>query len=58
MENEIKTIEYTLRNIFIKDEITHEDVFSANKLFEKWKKLTGYEEQSILEEEPNWQTKN
>jgi hypothetical protein len=52
MEEEIKTIEYTLRNIFQKDEITERDVINASILFQKWKRLTGYMEESILDEEP------
>jgi len=52
MEEEIKTIEYTLRNIFQKDEITERDVINASILFQKWKSLTGYMEESILDEEP------
>jgi hypothetical protein len=64
MEDEIKTIEYTLRNIFNKDVIRRMDVIAANKLFEKWKMLTKHKEDtsfivdSILDEEPIWQTKN
>ena len=64
-ENEIRTIEYTLRNIFNKDEIRMIDVVAANSLFDKWKELTGYTEDDkfpvkhpILDEEPNWITKN
>ena len=64
-KDEIRTIEYTLRNIFYKDKITRLDVNVANKLFEKWKKLTKYIEddkypiiESILEKEPNYKTKN
>jgi hypothetical protein len=58
MEQEIKTIEYTLINIFKKDKITNDDVVIANKLFEKWKRLKTIKEESILDEEPIWQTKN
>lgn len=50
MEDEIKTIEYTLRSIFNKNEIRAIDVDVSNNLFEKWKKLTGYTEQNILDE--------
>ncbi len=63
MEDEIKTIEYTLRNIFNKDVITKGDVDSANRLFKKWKKLTGHKEdpsfivESVLDNEPIWQVK-
>ena len=59
-KDEILTIEYTLKTIFRKDKITRIDVAIANKLFEKWKKLTEHVEEtkspimeSILEEEPN-----
>ena len=64
MEDEIKTIEYTLRNIFNKEKITKSDVNSANRLFKKWKKLTKYKEDNsfivdtVLDNEPIWQTKN
>lgn len=58
MEEEIKTIEYTLRNIFKKDKITNDDVVIANNLFKKWEKLTAIKKESILDEEPIWQTKN
>lgn len=63
MEDEIKTIEYTLRNIFNKEKITKYDVDSANRLFRKWKKLTKHKEDSsfivdsVLENEPVWQIK-
>lgn len=62
MEDEIKTIEYTLRNIFNKDVIKRMDVIAANKLFDKWKMLTKHKEDtsivdSVLDEEPIWQTK-
>lgn len=57
MEDEIKTIEYTLKNIFKKDKITNDDVVIANKLFEKWKRLKTIKEENILDEEPSWQTK-
>jgi hypothetical protein len=57
-KDEIKTIEYTLRNIFKKDKITNDDVFTANKLFEKWRILTTGKEENILDKEPSWQTKN
>jgi predicted transcriptional regulator len=50
MQEEIKTIEYTLRSIFNKDEIRMIDVVAANSLFEKWKKLTGYTEEIILDQ--------
>ena len=60
LKNEILTIEYTLKTIFRKDKITRIDVAIANKLFDKWKKLTEHVEEtkspimeSILEEEPN-----
>jgi|LakMenEpi03Aug12_release.lakeMendotaPanAssembly.Ray.scaffolds.fasta_scaffold4981645_2 hypothetical protein len=58
MKDEIKTIEYTLINIFKKDKITNDDVVIANKLFEKWKRLKTIKEENILDEEPSWQTKN
>lgn len=64
-KDEIRTIEYTIRNIFYKDRITKLDVATANKLFNKWKVLTQHVEntkspimESILEEEPNYKTEN
>lgn len=64
MENlEIKTIEYTLRDIFKRDFISKKDVENANRLFKKWKKLSKYKEdnssvvETILEKEPIWQIK-
>lgn len=63
-ENEIRTIEYTLRSIFNKDVITKSDVDSADRLFKKWKKLTKHKEDTsfivdtVLDNEPIWQTKN
>ena len=63
--DDIFTIECTLKNIFNKDVIRGIDVTMANRLLEKWKLLTGYVEDdkspiknNILEQEPNWQTKN
>jgi hypothetical protein len=62
-QDEIRTIEYTLRSIFNKDVITSDDVESANRLFKKWKKLTGHKEdspfivESVLDNEPIWQVK-
>ena len=60
-ENQIMTIEATIRNIFYKDKITTNDVFNANNLFYKWKLLTGYIEDSsyplivkIIDEIPNY----
>ena len=65
LKNEILTIEYTLKNIFRKDRITKLDVNIANKLFNKWKKLTEHVEnikspimESILDKEPNYKTEN
>ena len=40
MEDELKTIEYTLRMIFNKDVITSGDVVIANKLLHKYTILT------------------
>jgi hypothetical protein len=63
MEKEIKTIEYTLRDIFKRDFISKKDVENANRLFKKWKKLSKYKEddssvvETILEKEPIWQIK-
>lgn len=64
-KDEILTIEYTIRNIFYKDRITKLDVTIANKLFDKWKKLTEHVEntkspimESILDKESNYKTKN
>jgi hypothetical protein len=44
MEEEIKTIEYTLRNILNKDEVSDYDVTVSLELLEKWKQLTNYKE--------------
>jgi hypothetical protein len=62
---DILTIEYTLKNIFNKDVIRGIDVVRANSLLKKWKLLTGHVEDdespikdNILEQEPDWQTKN
>lgn len=63
IEKEIRTIEYTLRDIFKRDFITKKDVENANRLFKKWKKLSKYKEddssvvETILEKEPIWQIK-
>tara|TARA_R110000868_G_C10353239_1_gene716525 strand:- start:4 stop:207 length:204 start_codon:yes stop_codon:yes gene_type:complete len=64
-DSEIIIIEATLRNIFKKDVVNRIDVGIANKLFEKWKLIKEHTEdieypllKSILDEEPNWQTKN
>jgi hypothetical protein len=63
--DEIFVIECTLKNIFHRDVIRGIDVTMANNLLQKWKLLTGYVEDTsspirnnILEQEPNWQTKN
>tara|TARA_B110000503_G_C7027534_1_gene362538 strand:- start:613 stop:816 length:204 start_codon:yes stop_codon:yes gene_type:complete len=63
-KNEIMTIEYTLKSIFNKNKIRSVDVVMANKLFDKWKKLTNYVEDTkypvieyILEEQPNYKSK-
>jgi hypothetical protein len=62
---EIFTIECTLKNIFNKDIIRGIDVVRANSLLKKWKLLTEHVEDdespikdNILEQEPDWQTKN
>jgi hypothetical protein len=62
---DILTIEYTLKNIFNRDVIRGIDVVRANSLLKKWKLLTENVEDdespikdNILEQEPNWQTKN
>lgn len=64
-KDKIRTIEYTIRNIFYKDRITKLDVNVANELFKKWKVLTQHVEnteppimKSILEKEPNYKTEN
>ena len=64
MEDDVRTIEYTLRSIFKKDEVTSDDVSCANALFEKWKVLTNYlpdvkpilkrESDDILDDDPEW----
>lgn len=63
--DDIFTIECTLKNIFNKDVIRGIDVVRANSLLKKWKLLTEHVEDdespikdNILEQEPNWQTKN
>ncbi len=63
--DDIFTIECTLKNIFNKDVIRGIDVVRANSLLKKWKKLTEHVEDdespikdNILEQEPDWQTKN
>ena len=63
--DEIFTIECTLKNIFNRDVIRGVDVVRANSLLKKWKLLTEHVEHdespirnNILEQEPNWQTKN
>jgi len=63
--DEIFTIECTLKNIFNKDVIRGIDVIRANSLLKKWKLLTEHVEDdespikdNILEQEPDWQTKN
>ena len=63
--DEVFTIECTLKNIFNKDIIRGIDVVRANSLLKKWKLLTEHVEDdkspirnNILEQEPNWQTKN
>jgi len=63
--DEIFTIECTLKNIFNKDIIRGIDVVRANSLLKKWKLLTEHIEDdespirnNVLEQEPDWQTKN
>jgi len=63
--DEIFTIECTLKNIFNRDVIRGIDVIRANSLLKKWKLLTEHVEDdkspirnNVLEQEPNWQTKN
>jgi hypothetical protein len=63
--DEILTIECTLKNIFNRDVIRGIDVVRANSLLKKWKLLTEHVEDdespikdNILEQEPDWQTKN
>ena len=61
---EISIIENKLRTVFNKDRITRIEVNECNKLLERWKELTYYipdkkpKENSIIDEEPNWTTKN
>jgi hypothetical protein len=63
-KKEIELIEFKLKATFNKDRITRMDVIESNKLFEKWKILTKNKEEtsfivdSVLENEPKWQTKN
>jgi hypothetical protein len=55
-KKEISAIEFTLREIFRKEHINRFDVVIANRLFEKWKKLTNYkvEDANIIDKEPNY----
>jgi len=63
-KKEIELIEFKLKATFNKVRITRMDVIESNKLFEKWKILTKNKEEtsfivdSVLENEPKWQTKN
>lgn len=41
-EQEIKFIEFRLKSIFSQDVIRAIDVVESNRLFDKWKFLTGY----------------
>jgi phage FluMu protein Com len=64
IEKQISFIEYQLRSIFSQNKIRAIDVVQANKLFEKWKDLTGYVSDKtpackdcpeiIIDEEPKW----
>lgn len=59
LKQEIFDIEFRLKKIFEKTNITRFDVNIANELFYKWKKLTEYKEKyeypiidDILDKEP------
>lgn len=69
-EKEIRCIEFTIKKIFQQNKINRYDVNIANKLFDKWKVLTGYVSdktpvlkytpdfiEPILDKEPNYKTK-
>ena len=47
-ELEIKTIENTVKFIFYKDNLMHDEVVYATKLIDKWKVLTNWVEQGEL----------
>jgi hypothetical protein len=58
-ERKIRIIEFTVKRIFEKDKINDRNIILANKLFDKWKKLTKYKEDyeypildDILDKEP------
>lgn len=62
--NEIKSIEEKVRNIFVKDLITHMDIINSNNLIDRWKFLTNYVSDKtpvllhtvgeIIDEQPNY----
>ena len=67
-EQEIKFIEYRLKEIFSKDVIRAIDVVDSNRLLDKWKVLTEHVSdktpvlqytpdfiEPILEKKPSWQ---
>jgi hypothetical protein len=61
LKREIIVIEFTLKKIFEKEEISDLDVIISNKLLNKWKKLTGHIENDeyplldfIIDDEPDW----
>jgi len=69
-KKEIIYIEFTIRKIFKKNKITKYDVNIANKLFDKWKVLTGHISdktpvlkytpdfiEPILDKQPNYKIK-
>jgi hypothetical protein len=58
-ERKIRIIEFTVKTIFEKDKINDRNIILANKLFDKWKKLTKHKEDcehpifdDILDKEP------
>lgn len=61
---EIIILECRIKDIFKKDVITDVDVFIANRLIEKWKKLTNYKEEdsseieTTIEKRPFWHKDN
>lgn len=67
-EEEIKSIEWKIRNMFDKDKITDADIIDSSKLINRWKFLTNYVSDKtpvlshtideIIDEQPNYKTKN
>lgn len=55
-EQEIKFIEDKLKSIFSQERIRAVDVIESNKLFDKWKVLTGYisDKTPVLQHTPDF----